>query len=65
MCRICRIASMFIVICLSPLLAADWRQFRGPGGQGVSNEKGLPTEWSAEKNIVWKAILPARGRPAP
>jgi hypothetical protein len=27
---------------------ADWPQFRGPHGLGVSSETGLPTEWSAD-----------------
>src|SRR5688572_26071983 len=31
-----------------------WPQFRGPGGQGVSVEKGLPEEWSATRNVLWK-----------
>lgn len=44
---------------------ADWRQFRGPGGLGVSDEKGLPVEWSAEKNIVWKVKLPGAGASCP
>src|SRR3954453_1279013 len=42
-------------------LGADWRQFRGPGGQGVSDEKGLPVEWSATQNVVWKVKLPGAG----
>jgi outer membrane protein assembly factor BamB len=45
--------------------AADWRQFRGPGSQGISDEKGLPIEWSAEKNIVWKVKLPGAGASSP
>ena len=44
---------------------ADWLQFRGPGGQGISEEKGLPTEWSAEKNIVWKLKMPGAGASSP
>ena len=40
MTRICRITCLFIVAaCLSPTPGADWRQFRGPGGQGISDEK--------------------------
>src|SRR5262249_9144597 len=46
-------------------IAADWRQFRGPGGLGVSEEKGLPLEWSAEKNIAWKVKLPGAGASCP
>jgi outer membrane protein assembly factor BamB len=64
--RQCRIASLFVVaMCLGPAAGADWRQFRGPGGQGVSDETGLPTEWSAEKNIVWQVKLPGAGASSP
>src|SRR5688572_11592862 len=45
--------------------AADWLQFRGPGGLGVSNDKGLPLEWSATKNLVWKTPLPGLGTSSP
>ena len=45
--------------------AADWPQFRGPGGQGVSTEKGLPTTWSGSENIVWKTDLPGAGTSSP
>ncbi|HCO25642.1 MAG: serine/threonine protein kinase [Gimesia sp.] len=45
--------------------AADWSQFRGPSGNGVSQSTGLPTEWSSEKNIVWKAKLPGHGSSSP
>ena len=46
-------------------LAADWPQFRGPGGLGVSTEKGLPTTWSDSENIVWKTELPGAGTSSP
>ncbi|OAI54831.1 hypothetical protein AYO44_03145 [Planctomycetaceae bacterium SCGC AG-212-F19] len=45
--------------------AADWRQFRGPNGLGVSEEKNLPVEWSGEKNIVWRVKLPGAGASSP
>jgi len=50
---------------VSALLGADWRQFRGPGGLGTSEEKGVPIEWSAEKNVVWKVKLPGAGASCP
>ena len=31
-----------------------WPEFRGPGGQGHSAERGLPLEWSETKNVAWK-----------
>lgn len=36
----------------------DWSRFRGPNGSGVSNTKGLPTEFGPEKNVIWKTELP-------
>ena len=39
------------------LHAEDWPQFRGPNGTGVSSSKNLPPEFSAEKNIAWKAKI--------
>src|SRR5687768_18571464 len=36
----------------------DWTQFRGPNGSGVSSTTGLPTEFGAGKNLVWKTALP-------
>jgi outer membrane protein assembly factor BamB len=45
--------------------AADWPQFRGPGGQGHSTETGLPIEWSESKNIAWKVAVPGRGWSSP
>jgi outer membrane protein assembly factor BamB len=46
-------------------LAADWPQFRGPGGSGTSVETGLPTTWSATENVVWKTRLPGPGTSSP
>ncbi|HCN29001.1 MAG TPA: hypothetical protein DIT64_09640 [Verrucomicrobiales bacterium] len=39
------------------LHAEDWPQFRGVNGSGVSVSRGLPGEFSAEKNVLWKARL--------
>jgi outer membrane protein assembly factor BamB len=40
------------------LLAADWPQFRGPNGAGVSGDRGLPVEFGPDKNVVWRTSLP-------
>src|SRR5438105_4115335 len=45
--------------------AGDWPQFRGPGGSGLVADAKLPTEWSAEKNIAWKAKLDGYGWSSP
>lgn len=53
--------------CLSPQSASaeNWPRFRGPSGQGISTEKNLPTEWSANKNIRWKTPVPGEGWSSP
>jgi len=45
--------------------AADWPRFRGPNGSATSEDKNLPTQWGAEKNIVWKTALPGHGTSSP
>ena len=44
---------------------SDWPQFRGPGGQGVSPDKGVPTTWGATVNLLWKIDLPGPGTGSP
>ena len=47
------------------LWAQNWPQWRGPEGDGVSAEKGLPAEWSANKNVAWTAPLAGLGVSSP
>lgn len=44
---------------------ANWPQWRGPDGQGISAEKNLPVEWSDKKNIQWKTPIPGKGHSSP
>jgi len=52
---------------LSPLLltATDWPQFRGPNGDGISEEDSVPLTWSRTENIKWRAPLPGPGNSSP
>jgi len=47
------------------LEAANWPQFRGPTGQGISTDKNLPLNWSATENIAWKTELPGESWSSP
>ena len=53
---------LLVAVLLSSALTSfandDWSQFRGPNGTGVSETKGLPTEFGPTKNVVWKTPLP-------
>jgi outer membrane protein assembly factor BamB len=44
--------------------AEDWPQWRGPHGNGVSGEKGLPSSWSSDR-AAWKARLGGLGISSP
>lgn len=46
-------------------IAENWPGFRGPGRQGISNEKDLPTQWSETSNIIWKTSIPGIGWSSP
>lgn len=46
-------------------IAGDWMQFRGPGGNARSDDKGTPDKWSETENVVWKTKLPGLGTSSP
>ena len=56
-----------IVLLLLPAFAsaAEWPEFRGPTGQGISTATQLPLEWSATRNVVWKQPVPGSGWSSP
>lgn len=37
----------------------NWPMWRGPAMTGVSDSKNLPTRWSKENNVKWKARVPS------
>ena len=54
-----------VLIVFSLVFVDNWPQWRGPRGQGVSEEKNLPLEWSPTKNIKWKTPIAGRGHSSP
>lgn len=62
-----RVAALPIGFVLSvfPSAAEDWPQWRGPSSQGISSERGLPTNWSPQSNLAWKASLAGFGASSP
>jgi outer membrane protein assembly factor BamB len=62
------VAGFFSIVTVFTVTASadpNWPQWRGPDGQGISVEKGLPVEWSATKNIKWKTPISGRGHSSP
>jgi outer membrane protein assembly factor BamB len=46
-------------------LFAQWPQFRGPEGNGVSTARGLPMTWSETQNVRWKTAIHGRAWSSP
>jgi hypothetical protein len=45
--------------------AANWPQWRGPSGQGYSDDKRVPLTWGEKDNLLWKTRLPGGGNSTP
>ena len=66
--KVSRITSLALVALFSLTtvgFAANWPQWRGPDGSGISTEKNLPAEWTPTKNIKWKTPIAGRGHSSP
>jgi len=59
------IAVLVLISLSGAVTAANWPQWRGPDGSGISNEKNLPAVWTPTTNIKWKAAIPGRGHSSP
>jgi len=53
------------IVLAHPASGADWPQYRGPKGNGISSEAKAPLEWNDTKNIKWKTALPGPGSSSP
>lgn len=58
------ITALGLALFLTTTVRADWTRFRGPNGSGISSSKA-PTEFGANKNLMWKVELPGRGVSSP
>ncbi len=55
----------FAVAGASAAAGANWPQWRGPEGSGISAERNLPDYWAENKNVRWKTPLPGKGHSSP
>ncbi len=54
-----------VYLLIAVVLAQNWPEFRGPTGQGHSEESGLPLRWSETQNVRWKVAIPGKGWSSP
>jgi outer membrane protein assembly factor BamB len=56
---------LFALVPCLPLRAGEWPGWRGPKGDGHSDETNIPTRWSATENVHWKIAIPGKGHSSP
>jgi outer membrane protein assembly factor BamB len=54
-----KLYASFCLIALGCGHAAQWNSFRGNNASGIADTSGLPVEFGANRNVVWKTPLPA------
>jgi outer membrane protein assembly factor BamB len=57
--------SHFRLLLVGLLAFAQWPQFRGADGNGVSTNTGLPLTWSETQNVRWKTAIHGRAWSSP
>jgi outer membrane protein assembly factor BamB len=61
-----RLAALLIVFLVGATVLADnWPTWRGPAGQGLSEEKNVVFRWSEKENVKWKIPLEHPGNSTP
>ena len=64
--QVCGFAAATVLVAAAPDAPdANWPQWRGPAGLGLSAGARYAEEWSPEKNIAWKTEVPGRGLSSP
>jgi outer membrane protein assembly factor BamB len=56
---------LFLFLVPLAVPAANWPAWRGPLGNGISEERNLPVRWSSNQNVRWRVPLPERGNSTP
>lgn len=62
-----KLVSSFILFVLVMTLGvhAQWLQYRGTDGTGVSDAKGLPLTWNESQHVTWKTAIHGRAWSSP
>ena len=59
------VISLLLLLTSFAARADDWPQFRGPTGQGHSDEHDVPFEWGEDQNVMWKVPVAGEGWSSP
>src|SRR5438105_15325836 len=61
---LCNLTAVVLLTCAAAR-GESWPEFRGPTGQGIVRQGGLPVEWGPARNVAWKQAIPGRGWSSP
>ncbi|MGH9372327.1 MAG: PQQ-binding-like beta-propeller repeat protein [Vicinamibacterales bacterium] len=56
---------LFALVSATLPLQAQWPQFRGPEGTGISATRTVPLTWAEGRNVRWKTPIHGRGWSSP
>jgi outer membrane protein assembly factor BamB len=59
------ISALLVLLLVTTARAGNWPQWRGPTGDSVSGETGLPLKWDEKTHVIWKCPLPGEGASTP
>jgi len=60
-----RLFSLAVLVLAGPAVGEEWPSWRGPRGDGTSEEPNIPIRWGPDENIVWKTPIPGVGHSSP
>jgi outer membrane protein assembly factor BamB len=63
--RLALLASLTLLAPLAASTPTGWPAFRGPEGNGLSHETGVPVRWSTTDHVGWVVDVPGRGWSSP
>jgi outer membrane protein assembly factor BamB len=59
------LSAALALISLTGVQAADWPEFRGPTGQGLASDTGLPVSLDPAHDFTWRQSIPGKGWSSP
>jgi outer membrane protein assembly factor BamB len=63
-CTWIRVVPILVLSLAVSARSENWPRFRGPNGQGLSEARAIPVQWS-QQEIRWKIDLPGGGHSSP
>ena len=59
------VSLVLVVATASSVRAESWPGWRGPRGDGTSQERDVPLRWGPEEGVCWRVDVPGEGHASP